>query len=94
MKVAQMKRSSRLLLSRSMKETPTILLSFITHTLTYSPVEFHANDGVLVPLVVPGAVAELYNPALCRRVGRARVHEPVGHQHADDGVSVAFHRLQ
>ena len=61
---------------------------------TDTPVEFHANDRVFMPLVLPGAVAELRDVALGHGVGRARVHQPVGHQDTDYGIRVAFECLQ
>ena len=61
--------------------------------LTYSPIKLHANDRVFVSFVLPGAVPELGDPTLCGGVGASRVHEAVGHHHADDCVAMTFHRL-
>lgn len=60
----------------------------------YPAVELHGDDGALVALVLPRAVAELCDPALGAAVGRARVHEPVDHLQADHRVRVPVHRLE
>ena len=44
-------------------------------------------------LVLSGVVPELGDPTFGRAVGRARVHEPVDHQQADDRVRVPVHAL-
>ena len=61
--------------------------------LTDAGVELHGDDGALVALVLPRAVAELSDPALGRPVRGPAVHEPVYHQDADHRVRVPVHRL-
>ena len=61
--------------------------------LTDAGVELHGDDGALVALVLPRAVAELSDPALGRPVRGPAVHEPVYHQDADHSVRVPVHRL-
>ena len=61
---------------------------------TYPLVALHADDGVPVALVDPGVVPELHHPAAGRGVGRPRVHEAGGDEHARDRVAVALHRLK
>lgn len=71
----------------------TMCVCVVLLLLTDPLVELHANDGVPVPLVVPGAVPELGDPALGHAVGSPGVHQAVGHHQADDGAVVALHRL-
>ena len=66
----------------------------VSNWLTNASIELQAHNSVFVSPVVPGAVSEFCDPALGHAVCRARVHEPVGHQHADDWVAVTVHRLQ
>ena len=61
--------------------------------LTDAGVELHGDDGALVALVLPRAVAELSDPALGRPVRGPAVHQPVYHQDADHRVRVPVHRL-
>ena len=61
--------------------------------LTDASMKLHGDDGALVALVLPRAVAELSDPALGRPVRGPAVHEPVYHQDADHRVRVPVHRL-
>ena len=63
-------------------------------SLTNSFVELHANDRMFVSLIVPGAVAELRDPAFGFSVGGAGEHHSVIDVHADDGRAVCTDALE